>query len=201
MTESPYRPLGDILGRLEPLLSSRGLSHDDALDLDELSASTGLTKREIHTLLKGGRLRERPVEKITRSRVNSLYAKRHEGDDRKKAVIIAEVADRLGVSKVWARQLLQGDKCPNVPHLKALSTYFGVPVTFFTDSAPDALARELGPIVSKWEDPDPLAELMKEFGIREVHARSDDGSPLSQQQKARIAAIVRLVIGEEESQW
>ncbi len=200
MTKTPHGSLGDLLGRLESILSSRELSHDEALDLDGLSTSTGLTKREIRTLLKGGRLRDRPVEEITRNRVKSLYARRHGGDDRKKAAIIVEVADRLGVTRVWARQLLHGEKCPNVPHLKALSTYFEVPVAFFTDYAPDALARELRPIVERLESegPDPLADLVGEHGIRAIAARNG-GRSLTRTQREAIARFVVDFIVDKES--
>ncbi|GAA2425266.1 transcriptional regulator [Streptomyces macrosporus] len=197
----PYETLRDILARLSALLKDRGLARKDVVDPDKLSNATGLTVEEVRALLEGGTLPESEVDEITRDRVRFLYAKRHEGQDRKKATIIGEVATRLSVSKVWARQLLQGEKCPNVPHLKALSTYFGVPVAFFTDSAVDAVIRELGPILDELES-DPLAELMEEFGIREVHARTDSGNPLTRHQKERLAAIIRfhLALGEGEPQ-
>ncbi|GAA2417492.1 hypothetical protein GCM10010420_54790 [Streptomyces glaucosporus] len=186
----PHDSLRVLLGRLDELLEDRGLAREDVLKPDELSAATGLTAREVRALLGGRRPREPETEESIRNRVAFLYARRHGGEDGKKASITGEVAARLGVSRVWARQLLHGEKCPNVRHLKALSTYFGVPVAFFTDSAADALARELGPVLGELES-DPLAELMEEFGIREVHARAG-GSLLTRRQRERLAAIIRF---------
>ncbi|HZG07269.1 MAG TPA: transcriptional regulator [Streptomyces sp.] len=199
MTETdPYAPLHGILRRLDTLLERRGLTREDVVDPDELSAATGLATTEIRTLLRGGRPRERTLGEFVPRRVNFLYKRLLAASGRRPADIVGEVAAALNATSVWARSLLQGDKLPNVPHLTALAEYFRVPVTFFTDSAPVALARELRPIVSRLEEPDPLATLMERFGIQRVHARTD--GPITPSQKAAIAAFLEVVLSREGSQ-
>ncbi|MGY1455638.1 helix-turn-helix domain-containing protein [Streptomyces sp. SS8] len=188
--------MNEVLERPDALSESRGLARDDLLDLGELSAATGLGTREIRTLLRGGRVRERKVGETAPRRVNFLYERLLKESVRRPADIVGEVAARLGVTGAWARSLLQGGKCPNVPHLAALADYFGVPLTFFTDAAPDALARELEPVVAGLEEPDPLVSLMERVGIEDVYTRHN--THFTPEAKTRIAAIVQLALGQEQ---
>jgi transcriptional regulator with XRE-family HTH domain len=196
VTGDPYDHLHRVLERLDALLEDREQTREDVLDLSALSASTGLTGREIGTLLRGGKLRERPVEEFVPKRVNFLYEKLLEESGRRPADIVHEVADRLKATSVWARSLLQGSRLPNVPHLKALAEYFGVALEFFTDSPAAAFARELKPVVDRLENPDPLAALVEQFDIKGIHARTE-GRSLTQSKKEQLAAIIKLVLDEE----
>ncbi|WP_143688585.1 helix-turn-helix domain-containing protein [Streptomyces barkulensis] len=204
MTEASRNPLDEVLERLDALSKSRGLTRDDVLDLGELSAATGLGAREIRTLLRGGRVRERKVGETAPRRVNFLYERLVRESGRRPADIVGEVAARLGVTGAWARSLLQGGKCPNVPHLAALADYFGVPLTFFTDSPRDALTRELRPVVGRLESEpagreldDPLTALVGEHGARAIAARGG-GPALTRTQREAIARFVVDFVTDSE---
>ncbi|MFP8963363.1 transcriptional regulator [Streptomyces nanhaiensis] len=203
MAEASHNSLDEVLERLDALSEDRGLTRDDVLDLGELSAATGLGTREIRTLLRGGRVRERKVGEIAPRRVNFLYERRLRESGRRPADIVGEVAAGLGVTGVWARSLLQGEKCPNVPHLAALADYFGVPLTFFTDSPRDALIRELRPVLGRLEpdpagvEPDPLTALVGEHGTRAIAARGG-GRALTRAQREAIARFVADFVADSE---
>ncbi|MCI0383128.1 helix-turn-helix transcriptional regulator [Streptomyces sp. CNQ085] len=204
MTEASHNALNEVLERLDALSESRGSTRDDVLDPGELSAATGLGTREIRTLLRGGRVREREVGETAPRRVNFLYERCLRESGRRSADIVGEVAARLGVTGAWARSLLQGGKCPNVPHLAALADYFGVPLTFFTDSPCDALVRELRPVVGRLESEpaggvlDPLAALVGEHGTRAIAAR-DGGRTLTRTQREAIARFVVDFVTDSET--
>ncbi|MBN3932118.1 hypothetical protein IQ279_21245 [Streptomyces verrucosisporus] len=204
MTEASHNPLDEVLERLDALSESRGLTRDDILDLGELSAATGLGTREIRTLLRGGRVRERKVGETAPRRVNFLYERLLRESGRRPADVVGEVSARLGVTGAWARSLLQGGKCPNVPHLAALADYFGVSLTFFTDPPRDALTRELLPVVGRLESEsagmgleDPLAALVGEHGARAIAARGG-GSTLTIAQRKAIARFVVDFVADSE---
>lgn len=193
----PYAPLHETLERLDALLRERGVHRSEVFDVAELSAKTAIPVEDVHALLDGKALPEDEVEARVCGRINLLYKRLVEDTGKRPVDVVKDVAANLKVSEVWARMLIKGDKLPNVPHLKVLAEYFRVPVAFFTDSAPAALDRELRPIVDRLEEPDPLASLMRQFDIKGISARTD-GRPLSPGERARIAAILQIVLSEEE---
>lgn len=196
MVESDlYGPLHDLLGRLDRLLEARDKTREDVLNVDRLAAATGLTRQEVGTLLRGRRLRARQTAEYVPQRVRLLCERHEQKTGKTLARMVGDLTAGGAMGDVWARKLLQGERVPSVPHLGVLADYFGVPVAYFMDSAPVALARELRPIVDELEE-DPLDALMDRFGIQAVHARTD--GRLTPSQRATIAGLIEVVLRQEE---
>lgn len=189
----PYDRLHALLERLDKVLEGRGETREDVLDIERLSAATGLTKRDVGSLLRGRRPRPRDPEEYVPQRVVRLRERHEAACGKTLARMVDDLTAGGRMKEAWARLLLQGQRMPSVPHLTVLADHFGVEVVYFTDPGPVALARELRPIVEGLE-PDTFEELMRRFEIREVHARA--GGPLTEQQKRTIAGLIEVVLSQ-----
>ncbi|MER5222915.1 hypothetical protein [Streptomyces flaveus] len=194
MSES-FTPLQETLARI----AEQGL----VLDVKDLSRKTPwISAEDIQTLLDGEELTDEDVDTRIRERVQFLCSRRlakdGKGYDDKEAVnaLAKDIASGIGVSVVWARQLVLGEKMPSMVHGHQLTRYFGVPDGFLTETPAAALNRTLQPHLQHDPDTsgnldDPLADLKSRFGLVGLARR---GEPLSRDEAARFAGMIADVL-------
>ncbi|MFD9190300.1 hypothetical protein ACFWCA_18980 [Streptomyces phaeochromogenes] len=194
MSES-LAPLHETLARI----AEQGL----ALDTKELSRRTGISSVEdIQTLLAGKELADGDVDVRIRERLRLLCSRRlakaskdHNDKDAVNA-LVRDIASSIGVSTVWARHLVFGEKTPSMKHGHRLTDYFGEPDGFLTETPAAALNRALQPYLqtekkAEADLDDPLADLKERFGLVGVARR---GEPLSREEAKRLAGLLADVL-------
>lgn len=195
MSES-LAPLQETLARI--------VEQGFTLDAKDLSRKTGISVEDIQTLLDGEELADGDVDTRIRERVQFLCSRRlaedgkdYQARDAVKA-LAKDIASSIGVSDVWARHLVFGEKTPSMKHGHELTRYFGVPDGFLTETPAAALNRTLRLHLQHTPDAsgnsgDPLAELKSRFGLAGVARR---GEPLSRDEAARFAGMIADVLEE-----
>ncbi|MFE9769490.1 hypothetical protein ACFYPC_34065 [Streptomyces sp. NPDC005808] len=170
------------------------------LDAGHLSRRTGIPVEHVQTLLGGGEIAGEDVDARIRERLQFLCRRRlAEGgktyqDKEAVAALVKDLASSVGVSNVWARQLVDGGKTPSMKHGHELTRYFGVPDGFLTETPAAALNRTLQSHLRSepWADSDdPLAELKSRFGLVDIARR---GEPLSRDEVARMAGLLADIL-------
>lgn len=199
-------PLPETLRRLTALIEEQQLDRAHLLDPERLAARTALAPETVRTLLQGGRAPAESVDERVCARIKALTDAQVAGAGdseaerattrKSRAQLVNELAQTLGVSKPWARQVSEGKKVPNVTLLHQLVKFFNVDVStgesFFTAEAPDALNRELTSILTRYETPDsdPIKQLLEQFGVQAVDTRQHGDASITPEQLGAILAGV-----------
>ncbi|MEU7428006.1 hypothetical protein [Streptomyces sp. NPDC040750] len=187
--------LPETLRRLQECVDEHDRSK--LLDPASLAAKTALPHGTIQALLSGQDVPADAVEDRVTARIKALAEARLVETGRRLSDLVAEVSTQLGISQVWARKLLCGEKMPNVPLLHGLAEFFHVDggEAYFTAPPADALNRVLLPMLRQLEVPesDPVQALMKRYGVVTTDLRRH--SSMSQQQLEQvIASVIRSVV-------
>ncbi|MFE7072649.1 hypothetical protein ACFU96_21460 [Streptomyces sp. NPDC057620] len=194
MSES-LAPLQETLARI----AEQGL----VLDAEDLSRTTGISSaKDVRALLNGKDLADDDIDTRIRERVQLLCRRclsenGKDYDDKDAVTALAkDIAGGIGVSIVWARQLVLGEKTPSMKHGHQLTRYFGVPDGFLTETPAAALNRALQPYLQiehkiEADLDDPLAALKERFGLVGVARR---GEPLSREEAKRFAGLIADVL-------
>ncbi|MEW2402802.1 helix-turn-helix transcriptional regulator [Streptomyces sp. NPDC046862] len=197
--------LSETLARIEARISENGLARGELLDVTDLSRRTALRESEVEALLSGATPVDEPVDDRVRGRVRALHEAYLARTGKRTTDVRREVADRLGISPEWARQLLLGKKMPNVRDLTELARFFGVAhgTMFFTDSAATALNRELGRVLGELEgardDQGPLLKLATRHGVVTLALRA--GHRLTPRKQEALAVMLEgLLSGDGEDE-
>ncbi|MET7289957.1 hypothetical protein [Streptomyces sp. NPDC005573] len=187
-------PLPETLERLAALIRERGLDRADVLDPGGLAARTALPEGTVRTLLAGGAPPADTVNDRARTRINVVAAAYLATTGGRMSDLAAELHTRLGVSEVWARQVCDGKKVPNLELLHGLVKFFGVDggESFFTAPAEDALNQALLPALRTLET-DPLQALMDRCGVRGTDLRAH-GAPSRRQLERLVEGVLRSVL-------
>ncbi|MER7759502.1 hypothetical protein [Streptomyces sp. NPDC097619] len=191
------------MARIRRLLAERNLRLDQYLDLKKLSYDTGVSTETVAALLAGratAESRETDTREIARHRFRFLHATRTgpTGDP----YTAREIADAINVTREWVRLLLGKDqkKIPSLEVAKPLARFFGEEITFLTDTASEALNKQLHRIVESLESPsstDPMERLISEYGLQGVSARSTD---LTDRQKHVLAGMIMGMITSNDAE-
>ncbi|MER6532081.1 hypothetical protein [Streptomyces sp. NPDC001508] len=193
-------PLPETLERLEALIEAQELDRSQLLDPAKLAIETALPESTVRILLAGGVPPADTVDDRARARIRALAIANLEATGRRMADLAAEVHTKTGVSEVWARQVCDGKKTPNLDLLHGLVNFFGVKEgeAFFTAPADEALNRVLLPTLRELESnaPDPVQALMDRYGVRETDLRLH-GSMTRRQLERLLEGVFRSVLPEE----
>ncbi|MEW1551786.1 helix-turn-helix domain-containing protein [Streptomyces tsukubensis] len=144
-----YQQLAESLQEIATLLPETGLDQQDVFDLDRLSYETSLSETDLRALLAGRHIPQPGFDSEVQRRIRFLAETRQreyeteDGTLRRRPYTRAEIADGCGITQAWLSQLLIKPKIPKLAHSKAIADFFDVPVEFFTDEPPKALARVL----------------------------------------------------------
>ncbi|MFI1370225.1 hypothetical protein [Streptomyces griseochromogenes] len=188
--------LPETFRRLNALIEEQKLDRSELLDPEVLATRTALPVATVRTLLRGGDALEDSVAERVCARIKVLsdaYLSARPGQTR--AQLVNEIAEALGVSKPWARQVCEGRKLPNVTLLHQLVQFFEVDAStgeaFFTAAAPDALNRALRDILTKYENPerDPLQALLARYGVKAADMRLHDSSITPEQLESLLEGV------------
>lgn len=196
--ELPIPSLQETLRRLGEVVEERGLDRSEVLDPRRLAARTALSEQVVRALLRGDTPAPDEVEERVCQRVRTLAAARV-SQGMGKTRLVNEVAERLGISTVWARLLLDGRKVPTVPFLHKLAQYFEVDgEAFFTTESSTALNRALLPELEKHETPrrDPIEVLLEKHGVVAADFRRHGALPMAQLE-TMIDGLIRSVLPKE----
>ncbi|WP_344014757.1 hypothetical protein [Streptomyces thermospinosisporus] len=154
----------------------------------------------VRALLHGEEGPADTVEERVCERIRTLAEAHVVRTGRRPGDLVSEIAARLGISQVWARKLLKGEKLPNVPLLHGLADFFDVVggEVFFTAPAADALNRTLLPLLEKYENPasDPVQALLRKYGVRATDLRSH-GCLTPEQLETLLEGVIKSVLPPE----
>jgi hypothetical protein len=185
------QPLAETLRRL------RAHVGEEDLNCRELAADTALPEDVVQALLNGEEPPETTIEERVCTRIKTVRDAHLARTEKRPSDLVAELVAATGISDVWARKLLNGQKMPNVPLLVALAKFFAVEggQDFFTLPPADALNRVLQSRLERYEDPasDPLQALLQEWGVRATDLRSH-GNLTPQQVRALLENVVKSVL-------
>ncbi|MGW5336023.1 hypothetical protein [Streptomyces bauhiniae] len=192
-------PLAESLARIEALVVERGLDGEELLDPAALATRTALPQETVRALLAGEEPPRDTVNDRVRARIRTLAAARLASSNRRMADLAAEMHTRFGVSQMWARQVCDGKKMPNVELLHELVGFFGVAgEAFFTLPADEALDQVLRKIIARFEN-DPLQALMDQYGVRSTDLRTH-GSPSRRQLERLLEGVFHSMTTDEEGE-
>ncbi|MGW2496168.1 helix-turn-helix domain-containing protein [Streptomyces pseudogriseolus] len=187
-------PLPETLRRL------RAHTEEPDLNPQELAAETALPVDTVRALLRGETLPPDTVDQRVCWRVKTLADAYLVQNEKRTGDLVAAVAERLGISEVWARKLLKGEKVPSVTFLRGLVDFFEVDggEAFFTAPASEALNRVLQNRLRKYETPmaDPVQVLMERYGVVAADLRHH-GSMTPEQLETLLAGVIRSVMPTE----
>ncbi|WP_234337133.1 hypothetical protein [Streptomyces xylophagus] len=185
---------------MDELINEQGLKRADIFDSQVLAARTALPDVVIGRLLKG---RKPPADSVNErvcarlKVVSSAYLAR---TGKRMSELAADIHAELGISDVWARNVCEGKKTPNIDLLHHLAAYFGVEdgERFFTAPADEALNRVLLPTLRQLEVPetDALALLLRQYGVETAHMRQD-GSMTREQIERVLKGVLQSVLPQE----
>ncbi|MBJ6636809.1 hypothetical protein H4K36_00445 [Streptomyces sp. DHE7-1] len=133
------------LERLEALIRERGLKRSDLFTARTLAGATALPESVVHTLLQGDEPPADTVNERVRTRIKALADARMARTGERMSELSGSIAQQLGVSAFWARQVCSGTKVPSIELLHGLVDVFGVQAgeMFFTAPPAEALNRAL----------------------------------------------------------
>lgn len=190
-------PLPETLRRL------RAHGEQD-LNVQELAAMTALPEHMVHALLRGEDVPEDEVETRVCARLAAVAIRYLERTGKRQIDLVSAVAERLGITTVWARKLITGAKMPNVRDLHRLADFFKVDggEVFFTAAPADALNRVLLPVLKRQEDPnaDPIQSLLAKHGVVGVMGTDlrAHGPMTNSQLEELIVNVIRSVVPPQE---
>lgn len=185
-------PLPETLRRLK--------AHTEEPDLNpqELAAETALPVHTVRALLRGETLPPDTVDQRVCLRVRTLADAYLVQNEKRTGDLVTAVAERLGISEVWARKLLKGEKVPSVTLLHGLVEFFAVEggEAFFTAPPADALNRVLLNRLRKYETPvaDPVQALMEKYGVVGTDLRLHGTALTPEQLEALLAGVIKSVM-------
>ena len=190
-------PLTETLERLETVIAQQGLDRAELLDPAVLATRTALPEATVRTLLDGGPPPAEEVNDRVRHRIHTLVRARLAATGRRMSDLAAEIHRLTGVSEMWARQVCDGKKVPNVEFLHHLVKFFRVDgaESFFTAPADEALNRALLPTLRRLET-DPLQPLMDKYGVKGSDLRMH-GSMSRAQLERLLEGVLRSVLPED----
>ncbi|MFJ5842303.1 hypothetical protein ACIQGO_37125 [Streptomyces shenzhenensis] len=190
-------PLPETLERLDALIEEHSLKRSELLDPAMLANKAALPESTVRTLLAGGMAPAEAVNDRARARIHTLAMARLAATGRRMADLAAELHAELGISEMWARQVCDGKKVPNLELLHGLVNFFDVAggEAFFTAPADDALNRVLLPTLRRLES-DPLQALLDQFGVRGTDLRMH-GSMTRLQLERLLEGVLRSVLPDE----
>jgi hypothetical protein len=170
---------------------------------ERLAAKAALPEESVRLLLAGSSLPKDTVNARVCARIKTVAAAYRERTGASKAELATELHMRLGISDVWARQVCEGKKTPNVDLLTHLAVFFGVGraeggVDFFTAPADQALDSVLQPTLKKLEntEPDPVNALLDRYGVKSTDLRMH-GSMTRDQLERLLEGVLRSVVPPE----
>ncbi|MGW1363037.1 hypothetical protein ACWCQP_37215 [Streptomyces chartreusis] len=183
------RTLPETLARIEELIPESGRPRHEVLNVRELSHATGLYESEVELLLAGGNLKEEEdQEALVRQRVRFLY-EQHTGANNGPREI-TEIAAAIGATPTWTKKLTEGTAKPSLISGRRLTKYYEVAATFLTDTAEEALNRELQPVLFDLEVEADPGKTLKEMGVLHLSSRSP---VLGKQDLAALAKMVASI--------
>ncbi|WCN05061.1 hypothetical protein [Streptomyces sp. M92] len=193
----PVPPLYETLERLEALITEHGLDRTDLLDPAKLAAQTALPEDAVRVLLAGGSLPADTVNDRARARISTLATAYLRATGRRMSDLASELHLRLGVSEIWARQICDGKKVPNLEFLHGLVKFFDIEggEAFFTAPADETLNRVLLSTLRRLES-DPVQALLDRYGVRGTDLRAH-GSMTRRQLERLLEGVFRSVLPEE----
>lgn len=194
----PRCSLSETLARVRTLIAERGLHQEAVLDASKLARAALLDEAEVQAVLAGEELRdgdscEEAVKQRVRQRLARAYRAYLDTNGITFAQGIRTLAARLGISEMWARQLVKGVKVPSVGHLPQLAEFFAVDLRTFTDPADQNLNRVLQPLLRDLQSEDPVADLMNEHGLAGISFRG-----LAPERRAMLAGVIKAVLEPEK---
>lgn len=196
----PSTSLPETLQRLDELIKERGLNRAEIFNPQVLAAKTALPDAVISRLLKGRKPPTDSVNERVCARMKVVSAAYLARTGKRPSELAADIHAQLGISDVWARNVCEGKKTPNIDLLHHLAAYFGVQdgERFFTASADEALNRVLLPTLRQLEVPeaDALTLLLRQYGVETAHLRQD-GSMTRQQIERVLKGVLRSVLPQE----
>ncbi|MEU5193702.1 hypothetical protein AB0G86_06510 [Streptomyces scabiei] len=165
---------------------------------------TALPEPIVLALLRGEDVPVDEVEARVCARLAAVASAHLERTGKRQGDLVSAVAERLCITTVWARKLINGAKMPNVRDLHRLADFFQVEggEVFFTAPPADALNRALLPILKKHEDPnaDPIQSLLAKHGV--VGVKGTDlrvhGPMTNSQLEELIVNVIRSVVPPQE---
>ncbi|MEU3895254.1 hypothetical protein [Streptomyces sp. NPDC045251] len=193
----PVPPLHETLERLEALITEHGLDRTDLLDPAKLAAQTALPEDAVRVLLAGGSLPADTVNDRVRARISTLATAYLQATGRRMSDLASELHLRLGVSEIWARQICDGKKVPNLEFLHGLVKFFDIEggEAFFTAPADETFNRVLLSTLRRLES-DPVQALLDRYGVRGTDLRAH-GSMTRRQLERLLEGVFRSVLPEE----
>ncbi|WP_217251558.1 hypothetical protein [Streptomyces sp. AC602_WCS936] len=193
----PVPPLHETLERLEALIMEHGLDRTDLFDPAKLAAQTALPEDAVRVLLAGGSLPADTVNDRVRARISTLATGYLQATGRRMSDLVSELHLRLGVSEIWARQICDGKKVPNLEFLHGLVKFFDIEggEAFFTAPADETLNRVLLSTLRRLES-DPVQALLDRYGVRGTDLRAH-GSMTRRQLERLLEGVFRSVLPEE----
>ncbi|CQR64608.1 hypothetical protein [Streptomyces leeuwenhoekii] len=182
-------PLPETLRRLRECPEGSDLSPK------ELARETALPERTVRALLNGRAAPFDTVEERVCARVRTLAEAYLVRTRERMGDLVSAVHRELGVSEVWARKILKGEKVPSVSLLHGLARFFRVEAgeSFFTAPADAALNRVLLRRLRTIEEPDPVQALMEKYGVVRTDLRSHCAMTPEQLEKL-LAGVIRSVV-------
>ncbi|MGW6795664.1 hypothetical protein [Streptomyces chartreusis] len=182
------RTLPETLARIEELMAQSGRPRDEVLNVRELSHATGLYESEVDLLLAGGHLDEEDQEVLVRQRVRFLY-EQYKGPNHGPRDV-REIAAAIGQTPTWTKKLVEGTAKPSLVSGSRLTKYYEVAATFLTDTADEALNRELQSVLFSLEVEADPGKTLKEMGVLHLSSRSP---ALGKQDLAALAKMVASI--------
>ncbi|MBT2421918.1 hypothetical protein J7F01_14935 [Streptomyces sp. ISL-22] len=196
----PIPPLSETLRRLDAVIREHGLNRSDFFDPERLAAKTALSEDSIRLLLDGRTPPDDTVNARVCARVKAVADAYMARTGMRRSELATELSLRASISEVWARQICDGKKTPNVELLHHLVGFFGVDggETFFTASADQALNRVLLPLLEQWENPerDPVQALLDRYGVKSTDLRLH-GTMTRDGLERLLEGVLRSVLPQE----
>ncbi|WP_108934597.1 hypothetical protein [Streptomyces ardesiacus] len=184
----------------ETLRRLKAHSGEKDLNSRQLATETAMPEDVVEALLRGEDPAASTVEDRVCGRIAALRGAHLASTGKRPSDLVSEVHTALGISKEWARRLLNGQKMPNVPLLHGLADFFKVEggEAFFTAPPADALNRVLQNRLAKYETPatDPVQALMQKYGVVATDLRHH-GTLTAEQLETLLAGVIKSVMPTE----
>ncbi|WP_233521684.1 helix-turn-helix domain-containing protein [Streptomyces triticagri] len=176
-----------VVARVVELAERLGMSRDEILDPERLSAESGVPAHTVRALLDGRPAGESDLQARFLQRFELLRRTRLKPNGR--PYTQQEIADGAGMSRQQAGALIHGDRRPTMEHCAAIQRFFEVHAGFLTAEDPEALAdclrrteQELlqrltgaeaeAPSSAGELQGDPLQRLLQDHGVRGIAWRA-----------------------------
>lgn len=193
-------PLPETLERLGAAIKARGLDRADVLDPITLARGTALEPEAVCLLLAGEAPPAEEVNDRVRARLKAVAAAHMAATSSRMSDLVAELHEHLGVSEMWARQVCDGKKLPNLELLHGLVDFFKVKggEAYFFDPADKVLSRVLLAKLRELES-DPVQALLDQYGVRATDLRAH-GSMNRDQLERLLKSVIRSVVSDEDQE-